>query len=395
MCGSRHTETATELLKYNVIPDMVLDYSLASVNYRSSNDTEIKFEAICNITYVEPEFYVTQHNKIGLPLENFTDIILSECVKVFNNKYRVIGINPTVTYIGTTGRSFSIQIPLTVSKKFTKINWANLNTLPSILENNVIDRIESKPNPNIVTSSGYYPFNSLVSIFETTENGNNTAMRNSNNWCSGYDFSCVSTWSESYDKRWKFTAITPRHVISANHVGGPIPIGKKIMFCRNNGTIVTRTVTRSVRILDSDILITTLNDTLPITINICSIFDTDWKSKLIPSIADGYNFPIPTVFVSQDDYICTLKWYKDMGWINYTSSDDIFTQYSMSIRSGDSGNPIFALAPDDNLILISIFSSTTGGPNIGDILYRNALETEVGLTGHSLKILNLSAYNVT
>lgn len=337
----------------------------------------------------------------GIPLDTQTNIAVLNNLDleyINNNTFKTLRNSaPTVRVDGLNGYK-TISFSTEVFNSYLLDSWIS-GKLPYLLDSNLKTKINSANNPTngsitILDYPNFCPYDQAISILSTKENGTGSAIKNNSHWGTNYLYSGVSTWSSVYNNRWRFSAISKRHVISANHVNGPIPNGTVIMFCGNNGEIISRTTTRSVQILSSDILITTLNSDLPDSVYIFGFMPTDWVSKLIPTIIAPYNFEIPALFISQDDYLCPIKWNVDMRWERYFPTDGKIGNYSMNIRYGDSGCPIFAMGPDNELLLLSIAHYGDSGESVNSILWRQTIIDELALAGKSLKLPDLSSYYI-
>ena len=385
-----------------ITPSAVHSFSvIGSVEDPVPTVTEV-LGAKCDTISRYSEIKISSTTKYGTPYDapvSMTVLNPLDAVYLGNNTFKSLrNSTGTVRITGTSGATYDIQVTFSVTSSHEFKYWYDQTTLSYFLNDKINSLISLSELPDIVASqvtnyTSYGPYDPVLSLYMVREDGLGSSIRNRSNWCSTYDFSGVSTWSSLHGNRRKFTAITPRHVVTANHISGITPVGTKIRFCSSIGQIIERTVVRSIRVLNSDLLVTTLDQDLPPSIYITGLMVTDWNTKLIPSIQYPYCFPIPVVCVTQDDYIGVLEWRQDMLWRRCTEGS--CEKFSIEARSGDSGNPIFVLGPNNDLILLSVFFTKYGGESINSPIFRDLLISEVSLTGHTLKVLDLSAYNVT
>ena len=288
-----------------------------------TDNTTINYGAVCHILEHASVYTLTY-----LPIDSNTPIELSVSVSSYNpDDVKVSdGLfiskrteHSSVSFIGQSGKTYTTDVNWKVDQYLYIKSWIPEATLPAVFDSNLRELLSASDFPNtgeIIRCSRMTkgPIDSVLSLLTISETGSGVAVRNNSHWASSYDFSCVSTWSEPYGTAWKFTAVTPRHVISANHVSGLIPTGKKIMFCDSGGNRITKTVVRSTKIGTSDLLVTTLDTDLPTAIKLPSFLPSTYKTDYFPTLNIDMPFNFGVCFVSQEDYIIPINIYKYPRW---------------------------------------------------------------------------------
>lgn len=82
-------------------------------------------------------------------------------------------------------------------------------------------------------------------------------IANTNFWAYGVDISCASPWNSMSGNLRAGTAISPRHIVFANHY--PLSVGTRLLFVGADGGVCPVYLTATKRVADCDICIGLLN----------------------------------------------------------------------------------------------------------------------------------------
>ncbi|MBK1883654.1 hypothetical protein JIN85_14630 [Luteolibacter pohnpeiensis] len=208
----------------------------------------------------------------------------------------------------------------------------------------------------------------------------------------------VSPWNSTFAGDMGYTAITPRHIITANHF--PQLSIFSLRFVTADNVVVTRTCISSIQIGTSDIRIYILDEDLPETISPVKIAPGNLNS-LIPTTRSGKGI-IPVLAFNQDEDALILGMYKtsDTSFsYNKNAGSDSRNEFAKSIIPGDSGNPVFLIINNEPA-LISTFHTTASGPLIPAYIseINNAIATlDAGQgisTGYSVTVADFTSFPV-
>jgi hypothetical protein len=229
--------------------------------------------------------------------------------------------------------------------------------------------------------------NKTTSRFSTIDHTGGVYTQNTQFLYSGFDWSGIAIWnSYSNSNQRGVTAISPRHVLMANHF--PVPNGTTVRFMGNNGVIVNRTVISSSQpIVNQDIRIGVLNSDLPSSVIFYPILPNNYKSEKI------YHYhKLPVICWNRlSNALVHDSFDAGFSGVRYIVSTGSRQPWSSSIVVGDSGQPVFCLLNNQPILLTAHYAATYG-PELSDFQteINNAMTTLGG--GYQLTILDLSAY---
>lgn len=218
-------------------------------------------------------------------------------------------------------------------------------------------------------------------------------LRNSESWVSTLDLTAISPWNSRGGANRAGTAITPRHVLLAEHY--PLSTTDTIRFVAADNTVVTRTVSGSVTVSTSgaDTRVLLLDSDLPASITPLK-FLPDNLYDYLPSIQI---WPVPVIaFDAQENAITKstnpIRWTpSSIGGEFVNAINEPFSRLTEPIVTGDSGNPIL-LAINGEAALLSHWSA----PTLGPVYHKLLTEIATALTtlggGHSLSTVDLSSF---
>jgi len=161
------------------------------------------------------------------------------------------------------------------------------------------------------------------------------------------------------------TAISPLHVIYAEHVAGLYPPGTIIRFVAKDDAVVERIVKSSVRIGDTDIDLSTLDTPLPGTIHWFKVMPAKWFvgcSRQAPGSVGG----LPCVIMDGNTQSIAVKDVAGFGpgvFVTGSPVDRRRVAFTRELHPGDSGSPMFILIGGE-LILDGIYHTPQGGSEV-------------------------------
>lgn len=240
------------------------------------------------------------------------------------------------------------------------------------------------------------PLNAL-NIFSVQNHNTSTYVRNPSCWASDIDLTCISPWNSSSTNIFGLTLISPRHVIGAAHA---MPsIGSTVRFVTTNNTVVTRTLTNTVRHPTyqpyyPDISIGVLDSDVPNTITFCRLLPSNWKNY-IPAL--DINRTVPALCLDQEEKALITDWYGSYVYASFSAPSLVNAPNRLAFYEqkigGDSGNPAFLII-NNQLVLLTTW--TFGGAGSGTFLTPeinaiNTMMTTLG-GGYQVSTVNLSSY---
>ena len=251
-------------------------------------------------------------------------------------------------------------------------------------------------------------------VYTTQNHTSGAYVRNESFFLSSHAHSltCASPWNSSGGNKKAGTAVTKRHAVLNSHY--PIPVGTIVRFIPSESpfTPVDREVVQARGIFnsavspDTDAWVVLFDADLPDSITPCKIFPSNYETYL-PAGSYVSSYPatkIPLLALDQEEkglifevhnIYTTLNGKPKASW--RTPTDPLRSPFSEDIISGDSGNPIFAVAGSE-LWLLSTFWWPDFGPSYGSLVPElNAmivtLDTLQGdLTGYTITEGDLSSY---
>lgn len=267
------------------------------------------------------------------------------------------------------------------------------NTLLSVMARSVDDRLAGK-NPEEALSI-YANYETVTSPYDL--------VPNTNCWAYGIDFSCCSMWNsitlQDSNHRWyAATAISPRHVVMADHFW--TPVNSTYYFRGTDGNIYHRVLTQKKTIstgnLNTDIQIGLLDSDLPPEVV---------PAKLLPNgyeryISTGRGLPVITLNQHESAYVMELAAMPTCRLGNRVSTVTcqesnfpVRESFFRSVITGDSSSPRFLLA-GNQLVLLHVM--WYGGRGSGTLLAHYAAEIQRAMNqlcpGYSLNFFDCSAF---
>jgi len=364
-------------------------------------------DANINRTVTHQQFNIILTRVAGKFIDGIAAITVSGSDAVLSGTlYKSLDTNTSaVTITGTSGATYTASVPWSVNNADTWTSWIT-GSLAGSIETKVNNLAASSSLPAAGVIAGLSgmakgPYDPALSVYSTLENGTGNAVRNTGVWSGGVNLTCVSSYSSIFGNAWQFTAISPIHVVSANHIAGPIPNGTTIWFCDNSGSRTSRTSTRSTQIGGSDILITTLNSPLTSSIIPATALPANWWTTYLPNP----QFNIPVIFLSQDMYVGALGSLApaidpqgEAAQFAGTVHSSILQNFVILPRVGDSGCGEFFVI-SGSLTIISI-AHYYGGPGQDISSFTSAINTEMALAGtnpytsttYALSPVNLASF---
>lgn len=219
---------------------------------------------------------------------------------------------------------------------------------------------------------------------------------NTNFWAAEMDLSCSAQIYMATDglHNARVTAVTRRHVLTANHARPPL--NAPFRFFDGDANMFERSVTNFVRIGDTDIALGMLDADLPASIQPARILRTNDWPKLLAQKPEGKNWSV--VGPSGDssaaqcasrgaklDAVTVLNLYARLMWINaeaigtadalsvYTNAASAYCNWTgrwseKAFVMGDSGMPVFLWLDGQTVLAMTIHTGNAphvgGGPNI-------------------------------
>lgn len=238
-------------------------------------------------------------------------------------------------------------------------------------------------------------------LFSTQDHTNAIYVWNTSNFLYGVDMTMISPWNSFDTIKRAGVLISPRSIIAAAHAN--IAPGRQIRFIKQDGTVVTRTISAQTQIGTTDILVETLDSDVPAGIGFAKVLPANFLSYL-PSITSTTTIPLVGLFGGGDNGIvvhpnrtATVREVNNLG-INAdfqrSASTTRSSFYIADIVSGDSGNPFFFLINGQLVLIDADFSGGGGfGPFVSSYITQiNAAMTAMG-DPYSLTTVDLSGFN--
>jgi hypothetical protein len=211
------------------------------------------------------------------------------------------------------------------------------------------------------------------------------------------------------DGLYQATLISPRHLISANHVGAGV--GSKYAFVGADGLVYTATVTKTVvSSVLMDTMISYLDAAMPAAVTPASIFPDNY-TKYMPHLAGSFGFsagntrtpPLRLFYLSPIagpniqiqgvcfgevamsasgplvQGLCQLATYTYKFIDTLTVGDTVFTAGGgwMNTDGGNSGAPTFCRVNNDTVLITQFGYSGIGGLVSGQAIHLNSLMNSV------------------
>lgn len=312
------------------------------------------------------------------------------------------------------------------------VEFNNNNSTSNYIPNTLIHHMTLQFDGRLVEK------NTVDTLLYTVKNhSTNSYIRNTNYWTNikneklgltGIDLTCISVWNSASGDINTATAISPIHVISAQHFY--MPVGTRLRFVTNDNQVVERTTISVVNDTQidpngsKDWRIFLLDSPLPSSIKSAKIFPAnvnDYFPKIFSDINlydnifsqpnaysefnfQNYRFRFPVFYTDQEEKGLIADISPQPGGDGNTERRMLIRRLSQSYSAlmapyfeiavnGDSSSPVFAIVNNELVLIGTILGSTSlggflGGPNY-DLL--NSCINLLG-GGYTLSYINLSSF---
>ncbi len=357
--------TLSPTVLYNTTDDII------NFTYSSDNPTKINVDTLGNIVYlVVPEETSSANITVTAAVGAF------QLSQVVNISLQVSGAVTIDTITGGVAGSAREELTDTID---TALSGANVSTQQSVY---------TSQNH----TSGSYTRNSNFFLQATHAEA----------------LTCASPWNSIGANTRAGTAITARHALLASHY--PIQSGATLRFVASDNTVITRTVVQASSIstdgTGTDAWMVLLDSDLPSSITPCKIFPSAFTTYLPASSTSGsvsaYRLPLLAFDFEEKGIVLDLLNTQEasdtnpVATFNKPENSDRLA-FHESIISGDSGNPVFAVAGTE-LWLLSTFHTRTSGPAYNALVPElnamiSTLDTAQGVsTGYTVTEGDLSSF---
>lgn len=228
-------------------------------------------------------------------------------------------------------------------------------------------------------------------------------MPSTNFWAKDFDFSCVSPWNSASGRLRAGTAISPRHVVFANHF--PVVSGARMIFIGEDGGVCPCTLAKTARVGTTDIIIGALDYDLTPNIKPAKVMPKDW----LEHVAGVTNFPTVTFTQNEtllySEFVLTSTNFSYLALRNRAPDhepielqgprgsiavpEEAIQRHGM-IRVGDSGNPAFMVWKGEPVLMYCLLN---GGAGSGPWLHLRLKEIQETMDelapGYQLNVVDL------
>lgn len=194
-------------------------------------------------------------------------------------------------------------------------------------------------------------------------------------WVRALDWTGVSPWNSTGGRERGGTAISPRHIVFANHF--PISNGATIHFVTSDNAVVSRTLTAQQRVGTTDIQIGVLDSDLPETIK--------WYKMLPSYVSPTVNIP-SIVFDKEQKAIAKSE---NNGFSSLFNEGPL-AAFSEAVVVGDSGQPHFWIIYGEPVVLGTYFTVFGFDPMKPHLAAINSAMTALG-GGYEATVYDISA----
>jgi hypothetical protein len=212
---------------------------------------------------------------------------------------------------------------------------------------------------------GYAAAGGTLPVFSSVTQGT-SYTRSATCWLRALDWTGVSPWNSTGESERGGTAISPRHIVFANHF--PIANGATVKFVTANNTIVERTLVNQQQIGSTDIRVGLLNSDLPPTIKFYKLL----PDYLFESIFDAF---VPCVSFDKIQQV-TARRNKGSTMAAYTTGS--LLSFTGTTQVGDSGQPSFWILYNEPVLLGTWFTSVAIDPLRQSIAAINSAMSSLG-----------------
>ena len=220
-------------------------------------------------------------------------------------------------------------------------------------------------------------------------------------WSYGIDITCASMWHcglawniDCHPTNTTVTAISPRHVIYANHFAYAMNTNLIYCFMGSDGVVSSNRLIRFEGI-GSDIGIGLLEDELPTAVHPAKFLPDDFGDYL----GNGSYLPIMTIDQNEWSLIHDLSKFTFFGNKTERVSTNCSrilqrSQYYKSFIGGDSSSPRF-LVIGDQVVLLGTVWKAGGGGCCNANLFKNEIQAKMDMMcgGYRVEVIDLSAFD--
>jgi hypothetical protein len=206
----------------------------------------------------------------------------------------------------------------------------------------------------------------------------------------GIDLTGKAVWN-SCASVFGTTAISPLHVVYANHPAGIYPAGTVIRFIDNSNQIIERRVLRSIPIGSTDIDLSTLDRPLPPSIHWFKVMPRRWFLQCRRS-PDGSDGGLPCVVLdgnTQSVLVKDIQSFDRQCFYTRSPTSGDRHRFTREFYGGDSGSPMFLLLGGE-LVLDGIYHWAAGGPELSESIPE--LDTAMAGSGFRVTIADLTPF---
>ena len=230
-------------------------------------------------------------------------------------------------------------------------------------------------------------------------------------WALDVDFSCVSPWNDRFRSQRAGTAVSPVHVVFANHF--QLSPGTRVYFVGTDGKLYYRRYLAGLRVGETDLMVGLLDSPLPPAVRPAAILPDDYAAYIgnadkLPVVTFDQKeralvqelWPISTAPESNGMSSRNLKF--SSGWHSVgaavpeppelAEARERRARFYDHLVKGDSGNPCFLLVGREPILLYTVFS---GGPGAGPALQKLRVQLQNAMDrlrpGYTLRTFDFSA----
>ena len=198
-------------------------------------------------------------------------------------------------------------------------------------------------------------------VYTTQDHANSNYVRNVDAFAN-VDLTAISPWNSHRAGESAGTAITPRHIIFANHF--PINNNTTIRFITNDNEVIERTLVAQERVLtfgsfDSDFKIGILDSDLPSSIKPMKVIPKNVREYFYSQFGflnnDGR---IPIIMTDQEEKLIVADTIRFI--LNAYPTDANRLEFSEELVNGDSGSPMIFLINSEPVLLSTILGGFAG-----------------------------------
>lgn len=269
--------------------------------------------------------------------------------------------------------------------------------VPGSLSRHVHDAFSAAITGKTVTYQGVHATHQLLF---SASNATNAWTRNPNHVLSAVDLTGISAPRNYAQDGWNggtcATAISPQHIISANH--WHLEVGRVHYFVTADNQVISRTLTGGMRVGSTDIWIGHLDAPLPASIKPMKILPANFATKL-PQRTDAlndriYQVPAALVFNASGDIHVG-------GFIDWSTGLSEFSefpggQFRNWYKGGTygSGSVVFTVINSEPVLLFCLYLAGYLGPAVHKYAseINTAMTTLHGSVAYQLSYVDLTGF---